>query len=43
VIIPPALRRNVTAVWGEPGARWLAALPGSPARHVLALVALPYT
>ncbi|WP_433075973.1 aminoglycoside phosphotransferase family protein [Dactylosporangium sp. CA-052675] len=26
-MITPALRRNVTATWGEPGARWLDALP----------------
>jgi streptomycin 6-kinase len=25
----PALRRNVTAVWGEAGERWLSALPGT--------------
>lgn len=26
--VPPTLARNVLAVWGEPGRRWLADLPG---------------
>ncbi|MER7274392.1 aminoglycoside phosphotransferase family protein [Dactylosporangium sp. NPDC000244] len=30
-MITPALRRNVTATWGEPGARWLDELPATVA------------
>lgn len=31
MIVPEVLRRNVTGVWGEPGARWLADLPATVA------------